>query len=217
MHTGVLRLFLIRHGEAVGNTEMRYLGCQDDPLTEHGHWQADCLAQAFRTLPIQAIYTSPLQRTVATASAIAHACERPLHVEARLREASSGIWEGLTRAEVLARSAEDAQHLHQWEQNADCAPPGGESLQAVQVRTLEFIDELVCTYTNEWLALVTHVSPIKALLCATLNMPLINARHLFLDPATISVIDWGHKPVLRLFNAHAHLGWTAARWMQTAF
>ncbi len=217
MHTGVLRLFLIRHGEAVGNTEMRYLGCQDDPLTEHGHWQADCLAQAFRTLPIQAIYTSPLQRTVATASAIAHACERPLHVEARLREASSGIWEGLTRAEVLARSAADAQQLHQWEQNADRAPPGGESLQTVQVRTIEFIDELTRIHTNEWLALVTHVSPIKALLCATLNMPLINARHLFLDPATISVIDWGHKPVLRLFNAHAHLGWTAARWMQTAF
>ncbi len=217
MPTGVLRLFLIRHGEAIGNAEMRYLGCRDDPLTEHGRWQADCLAQAFRALPVHAIYTSPLQRTLATASAIARACERPLYLEARLREASSGIWEGLTRAEVLARSAEDAQQLHQWEQNADCAPPGGESLQEVQVRALDFIEELTCTYTDEWLVLVTHVSPIKAILCATLNIPLINGRHLFLDPATISVIDWGSRPILRLFNAHTHLGWTAARWMHTPY
>jgi hypothetical protein len=39
---------------------------------------------------------------------------------------------------------------------------------------------------------------------------------IFLDPATISVIDW-HGPehaIVRLVNSHIHLGWTSARWMQ---
>ncbi len=33
------------------------------------------------------------------------------------------------------------------------------------------------------------------------------------DPATISVVDWGPLPLLRLFNSHGHLGWDSARWM----
>jgi hypothetical protein len=36
---------------------------------------------------------------------------------------------------------------------------------------------------------------------------------MFLDPGTLSVVDWGERPVLRLFNAHGHNGWETARWM----
>ena len=31
--------------------------------------------------------------------------------------------------------------------------------------------------------------------------------------ATVSVVDWAEAPCLRLYNAHAHLGWTDARWL----
>jgi hypothetical protein len=40
------------------------------------------------------------------------------------------------------------------------------------------------------------------------------ARRLFLDPGTLTVVDWGEAPVVRLFNAHGHLGWREARWMR---
>jgi hypothetical protein len=36
---------------------------------------------------------------------------------------------------------------------------------------------------------------------------------MFLDPGTLTVIDRGERPVVRLFSAHGHLGWEAARWM----
>jgi ribonuclease H / adenosylcobalamin/alpha-ribazole phosphatase len=62
--------------------------------------------------------------------------------------------------------------------------------------------------------LVSHVGPIKALLCSALAAPLAAARRMFLDPGTLSVVDWGESPVIRLFNAHGHLGWEAARWMR---
>jgi hypothetical protein len=39
--------------------------------------------------------------------------------------------------------------------------------------------------------------------------------HIFLDPATISVVDWQDAgSVVRLVNSHAHMGWEQARWMR---
>jgi broad specificity phosphatase PhoE len=78
---------------------------------------------------------------------------------------------------------------------------------------LDLTGDLARGHRGEWIALVSHVGPIKALLCAALGAPLASARHLFLDPGTLSVVDWGERPVVRLFNAHGHLGWEAARWM----
>ena len=69
-------------------------------------------------------------------------------------------------------------------------------------------------HPGEWIVLVSHVGPIKALLCATLGAPLATARRMFLDPGTVTVLDWGSHPVVRLFNAHGHLGWESARWME---
>jgi len=62
--------------------------------------------------------------------------------------------------------------------------------------------------------LVCLVGPIKALLSAVLGTSLHATRRLFLDPASISVVEWGSQPFLRLFNSHAHLGWASARWMR---
>ena len=54
-----VRLFLVRHAEALANPELRYLGSRDDPLTERGKWQALQLAHAFAPLDLAAVYTSP--------------------------------------------------------------------------------------------------------------------------------------------------------------
>jgi broad specificity phosphatase PhoE len=63
-------------------------------------------------------------------------------------------------------------------------------------------------------ALVSHVGPIKALLCAAMGLPLTATRRVFLDPATVSVVDWATTPIVRLVNSHCHLGWAEARWLR---
>src|ERR671932_521136 len=115
MPTTFVRLFLVRHAEALANPELRYLGSRDDPLTERGQWQALQLAQALAPLPLAAVYTSPLTRAVATARPIASAHGLSIIPEPRLVEAAMGTWEGLRRAEILARSADDAARHQQWE------------------------------------------------------------------------------------------------------
>jgi broad specificity phosphatase PhoE len=206
-----LRLFLVRHGETVSNQEMRYLGRRDEPLAESGLLQAGQLAEALGPLPIRAVYSSPLRRAADTGQRIALALELGLRLEPRLREQCFGEWEGLTRPEVLAGDGREA--LLRWEADLGLAPPGGESLTAVQERALALVGDLAREHTGDWIVLVSHVGPIKALLCAALGVPLAAARRMFLDPGTLSVVDWGERPVVRLFNAHGHLGWEAARWM----
>jgi probable phosphoglycerate mutase len=172
------------------------------------------LARALSSFPIGAVYCSPLARTSETAAPIAAAHGLAVRKDIRLREGAFGEWEGLSRAEVLARSSDDAELLARWECDPCHAPPGGESLLSVQARALELINELKTEGAVSCAVLVSHVGPIKALLAAALDVPLQSVRRFFLDPASISVLDWDEPPLLRLFNSHAHMGWRSARWLE---
>lgn len=208
------RLFLIRHGETLANREFRYIGSRDDALSAVGEIQATQLASALTPLPIAAVYSSPLQRAYRTAEAIATPHHLAVQVTPELRECNFGAWEGLSRAEVLEQ---DAARLHAWEHDATIAPPGGESFAAMQQRVRTFVEQLTEQHPDQALVLVSHVGPIKVLLAAAIDAPLSASFRLFLDPATISVVDWqpGGRTLVRLVNSHAHLGWTEARWMHS--
>lgn len=212
------RLFLVRHGETLANREFRYIGRRDDALSSIGEQQAAQLATALAPLPLAAVYSSPLQRTRATAAAIAAAHQLEEQIAHELRECDFGAWEGLSRTEVMARGPEDTQHLHAWERDATVAPPDGESFAAMQQRVCTYVEHLTEIHAGKTLALVSHVGPIKVLLTAALEAPISSSFRIFLDPATISVIDWqtGGRALVRLVNSHAHLGWTDARWMNTS-
>jgi broad specificity phosphatase PhoE len=224
MPPAFVRLFLVRHAEALANPDLRYLGSRDDPLTEHGQWQAAQLAQTFASLRLAAVYTSPLTRAVETAIPMAHRHHLSPIPDPRLAEAAMGTWEGLRRIDVLGRSPEDAAHHQRWETDPTCAPPGGESFADVQARVVACVHELAERHAGALVVVVSHVGPIKALLCAVLDVPLTAARRMFLDGATVSVIDWGADAVdwgvpavLRLYNAHHYLAWEAAPWMAQSF
>jgi len=208
-----LRFFLVRHGETAENARMRYLGTRDEPLTENGMRQALQVADALSQLPISAIISSPMRRAADTAAPIQKSCGVELRLDRRLAEGSFGRWEGLSRAEVLDLGNPDAELLARWESDPSCAPPGGESINDVQKRVIRLVEELKEEFAGSSVVLVSHVGPIKALLAAALGVSPQASRRLFLDPGTISVIEWSPHPLLRLFNSHAHLGWPSARWM----
>ena len=212
----ITRLYLVRHGETLANREYRYIGTRDDPLSALGETQALQLAEALAGLPIAAVYSSPLQRSYNTALQIAARHSLEVQRVDDLRECDFGTWEGLSRAEVLERSPEDSQRLREWEHNTSIAPPGGESFEALQQRVVTAVERLVQAHPDQAIVLVSHVGPIKVLLGAALNAPLSSAFRIFLDPATISVVDWRDATyaTIRLVNSHAHLGWQEARWMK---
>lgn len=214
--SGYVRLLLLRHGEAEGNRELRYLGATDAPLTPLGREQALQLAHAAARLKPTAIYSSPLRRARATAEALAAVTGLPRVTEAReLRESDFGAWEGLTRAEARAL---DPHGLAAWERGEDVAPPAGESLSAVRMRVVTFAHALAKRHPDEAVALVSHVGPIKALVCAALGLPAAGAQRMWLDPASICIVEWRvdadgrEHGILRVFNAVSHL-LTPPRWL----
>ncbi len=208
------RFVLVRHGETAANREYRYIGSRDDELTERGQWQAQQLAEALAPLPIAAIYSSPRRRAHDTAQPLADRLGLEVVVTDQIRENAFGAWEGMSRPEVLAHSPAWTDRLHAWEANASIAPPGGESIATMAVRVSSFAESLLDCHAGQTIVFVAHVGPVKAMIAATLGVSPDVVRRMFLDSATISVVDWSHsKRLLRLFNSHAHLGWGAARWM----
>lgn len=187
------RLLLVRHGEAQGNRELRYLGVTDPPLTATGEEQARRLAEALRGAPLRALYSSPLLRARATAEALARTVAGddtpPLapRLEPGLREQDYGAWEGLTFAEAQALTP---QAHAAWERGEVDAPPDGESLARLRERSVACATALAERHRGEVIALVSHVGPIKALVCAALGLPAQAARRMWLNPASVCIIDW---------------------------
>jgi len=96
------RLWLVRHGLTGWNTQQRFCGHSDIPLSARGRVQARWLARRLQEEAIAVIYTSDLARARETAETIASQSTQavPVKVSTAWREIDFGAWEGLTCAEI---------------------------------------------------------------------------------------------------------------------
>lgn len=92
---GVTEILLIRHGDCY--QRMDGDNPDDPPLSELGRWQTAALADRLRSLPLTAVYASPLQRARQTAAALG----RPVQVEPRLVEAAINWEQGIRFTERI--------------------------------------------------------------------------------------------------------------------
>ncbi len=97
---GKTRVYLIRHGEVEGAGPKRYNGHRNVGLTEQGLEQMRRLGGCLAKLPIAAVYSSDLTRTVKGAEILGGSRNLPLYQRPALREKSFGAWEGLTYEEA---------------------------------------------------------------------------------------------------------------------
>ena len=197
-------LLLVRHG----NTPLsgrRFSGRGDPALTADGQAQARAVAARLaRAGGLAAVVTSPLRRAHATASAIAAAAGVDVVVDDALVETDFGRWDGLTFTEV--RETWPAEHAA-WLADSALAPPGGESVNQVARRVRKVRDRLLAAYPGRTLAVVSHVTPIKLLLCSALGAPASALFRIHLDTASLSTVDWypDGPAVVRLLNDTGHL------------
>ena len=87
-------VYLVRHAEAEGNLYRIAQGQDNSNLTDRGWRQVRALERRFADVHIDAVYSSDLYRTCATASAIYKPKGLPLIRERGLREISVGAWDG---------------------------------------------------------------------------------------------------------------------------
>jgi len=95
---------ICRHGETKYNTEGRYQGQSDSPLTEKGVYQARLLGRRLAQLGVQEIYASPLSRVRTTLEIALPICDHrllyPPYYLSELMEIYFGDYEGKLKSEV---------------------------------------------------------------------------------------------------------------------
>lgn len=125
-------VYLFRHGETVWNTEGRYQGMKDSPLTARGRKQATQHATMMKQFDIERVYASPLGRVRETLSYIQQQHKISVQFENCLVELGAGDWEGRKYDEVKKLYAD---HLKQRQDNlAQFKPPRGESRSELLAR-----------------------------------------------------------------------------------
>ncbi|HZO91262.1 MAG TPA: histidine phosphatase family protein [Chthonomonadaceae bacterium] len=211
MSSDSLRLYLVRHGVTAWNRQMRMQGHTDVPLDEEGLEQARRIARrlASEARPPQAVWSSDLLRARQTAEAIAAPLGLTVQTTPLLRETMLGEWEGLTRAEIEARG--DGEHLARYILDSHkYRPPGGETLEAAWERMVRAAAEIRAQHPRGQVAIVGHGGSLRVLLCEALDAPIASLRRLWLDNASLSVIEqYGDpcNPIRRvtLLNDTSHL------------
>lgn len=182
------RIIAIRHGETAWNVDSRLQGHLDIPLNDVGLWQARQAARALADEPIDAIYSSDLQRAWVTAQAIAETTQAPLTAHQGLRERSFGVLQGHTFEELEAKAPEQA---YRWRKRDPAfAPEGGESLIALRERITATTYALAARHVGGQIVLVAHGGVLDVLYRAATRQDIQAPRTWQLGNAAINRLLW---------------------------
>jgi len=210
------RVFLVRHGATTLSAEDRFAGTTNVPLSDAGRKQAARLAERLAKDPLAAVYASPLDRTVETATILAAPHGKPVVTRDGLREISHGRWEERTRAEVEKLFPVEYER---WEGDPySFAPEGGETGLAVSARALPVLFEIVAAHPNEAILVVSHKATIRLLLSMLLGFdPRTYRDRLDQSPCCLNVLDFKDltRARLMLFNDVSHYAGTASKAPET--
>lgn len=157
------KIFVVRHAEADGNIYRRVHGHYDGYITQNGYRQIEALRARFADIHVDAVYSSDLFRTSKTAEAIYGGKDIPYTRCPEFREINLGIWEDLTWGELMQSFPEayDAWTYHP----QDFKIEESESYAEVYTRFKKKLDEVVLENPDKTIAIVSHGSAIRGLLC----------------------------------------------------
>jgi probable phosphoglycerate mutase len=191
--SATLRVYLIRHGETEWSLSGQHTGRSDIQLTRHGEDEARALAPALRDISFAHVLTSPRQRAWRTCDLAG--LGTTAEIEPDLTEWDYGDYEGL-------RSADIRKDRPGWMVFRDGCP-GGEMPARVRGRADRVIAHLGAMHGN--VALFSHGQFSCVLAARWIGLPIIEARHFSLDPASRSILgynpDHPEVPVIALWNS----------------
>jgi ribonuclease H / adenosylcobalamin/alpha-ribazole phosphatase len=185
-------LLLIRHAMHTDYGE-RFTGRADGVrLSAAGEEQARALGARLADEPIAAVYTSPRERTRATADAVAAPHGAAVAIDESLDEIDLGDWTG---ARIDSLEGDPAFERWNSERGAGC-PPGGEPFVQVADRVQGFASRTAARHAGETVAVVSHADVIKALVASCLGLSYDNVLRFEIGPASVSRLlfgGWGAK------------------------
>lgn len=203
------QIVLVRHAQTAGNrleNSAPMGGWTDLPLSATGWQQVDALRRRFRFEGrAAAIYSSPLQRTRHTASALQSAAEGPVNLLSDLREIHCGNVDGRPLIEVQRQHAALWQE-NQRQENPDFRWPGGESYREFRARTRAVLQAIVALHPGQRVLVVTHCGIISQLMGSIHGVNPARWEAWRPGNASITELEWGpHGPRAVFFDNRTHL------------
>ncbi len=189
-------LLLIRHAahDVLGK---RILGRTSGVhLNKAGRQQAEQLADRLSVLPIDAVFSSPLERARESAEPLACRLDLPVNIADEFNELDMGDWTNRTLVEM--NSSPEWQNWNTFRSNT--APPNGEWMLDVQARAIRKIADLRRQF--HCVAIFSHADVIRGALTYFLGMHLDLVFRIEIDPGSINLIQLHDRSVIvRVINA----------------
>ncbi|MCW5874962.1 MAG: histidine phosphatase family protein [Anaerolineales bacterium] len=179
-------VLLIRHGENEYVKKGRLAGrLPGVHLNPRGKAQAQALAAALKSVKLNAVYSSPLERAVETAQPLAAAHKLPVVKRKGLLESDLGQWEG----KLLKTLQRDKRWSTLQNKPSLFRFPGGEGMLEQQARLVAEIEALRSMHkSKDVLACVLHADPIKLIIAHYAGMPLDQFQRLQVSTASVSTL-----------------------------
>jgi probable phosphomutase (TIGR03848 family) len=186
------RLLLIRHAmnDWVGK---RVAGWTPGiSLNEEGQTQATRLSEWLESVPLEAIYSSPLERAMETAEPIASSHGLDIEIRDSIGESRYGELDG-KRIEEIFKS----ELWEQWLRHPSRTRfPGAETTYEVQVRVVAALEQILQEHPEGNIALVSHADPIRVAVAHYIGLPLDLVGRLWVSPASVTTMrfdEWGPR------------------------
>ena len=154
-------------------------------LNEEGRLQAQKLSERLAGLPLKAVYSSPLSRTVETALPICKMFNIENVISENFMEIEFGDWTN-RQIDQIAHEPE-FQLFNSFRSSTRI--PGGESMLEAQLRMLQGLEKLCLQHPGEMVAIVSHSDMIKATIAHYAGIHLDMLQRIEISPASISVIE----------------------------
>jgi broad specificity phosphatase PhoE len=157
-------------------------------LSAEGRQQAGKLAKMLATLPVHAVYSSPLERTCETAQAIADCFGLPVQISEALNEIDFGDWTGKTFQELSS-----SQAWQQWNAlRSRTRTANGESMLEAQERIVAALEGWCVRHAGELVVVVSHADVIRAALAHYLSVPVDLFLRIQVNHASVSAVRLGN-------------------------
>ena len=192
-----LKIYLLRHGETTYSQTGGFCGSLDPELTDAGLNMAKAFANAYQSLAWEAIYVSPMKRTLATAKPLSELTGLPLSIREGLKEINFGQWESQTHEWVKSRYLDD--YIRWMTEPAWNPPTGGETAVEVASRASLVVSEIQSKFEQGNVLLVSHKATIRIILCELLGIDLGRYRdRIDIPAASLTILKFDtHGPLLQ--------------------
>jgi probable phosphoglycerate mutase len=183
------QLYLLRHAQSEANQRGILAGPDNTiNLSEKGRKQSLKVSKHLQAIAFQQIYSSPIFRCLQTIQPLIKG--RPdieIVQEIKIQEMDYGQWNGKD-LKILSKKRD-------W-QRIQSAPskftfPDGESFNQLRRRVTLFLSQIADK--DGPILVVSHGDVIKMMLACTLDLPTDKFQNFVIEPASISIVQYGSK------------------------